>query len=246
MRILFCFVIIIGVCALYALFSFGSIIYAEHYSKNPAIIQHDATLGTASRTIRYIAAGDSTAVGEGASNVLQTYPYRIAEHLALTNTVEYKNVAVAGATTQDLINTQLQQIINFNPDVITVSIGANDRTHIQSNAGIYQNFQTIITTLLSKTHASVYMTDVPNFYNQKLLPLPFVWLLEHQTKSLNPRLLQLENGRAHIIDIHNFGWDKYPDITQTISFDHFHPNDIGYENWANAFISQLPAVPSDR
>jgi lysophospholipase L1-like esterase len=64
-------------------------------------------------------------------------------------------------------------------------------------------------------------------------------LLEYKIKSINPELLKLESSRVKIIDIHNFGWDKYPDLSLINSPDQFHLNDEGYINWTNAFLSKI-------
>lgn len=236
------FIIILALLVGYIAFSYIRIIYYAHYSKNPQIVQKDFRFGSGP-TVRYIAAGDSTAVGEGASSVEQTYTYQLVKELSKTNEVTHSNVAVRGAKTQDVINKQLSQIIEFSPDVVTISIGANDNTHLVSSDSIYENYQEMIERLLSETKAKIYITNIPNFTGATLLPRVAVAVLEHRSKSLNPKLLALENApgneRIKIINIHDFGWDKFPDRSVTYSFDYFHPSDVGYKNWADAFLSKM-------
>lgn len=243
-KLLICLIAIIAAIIVYTGACAIRVWYFTFHAKNPPIHQSDAALGSGGTTIRYIAAGDSTAVGEGASDAQHSYPYLIAEHLAQENsqknTVDYRNVAVEGAETQDVIDKQLRQIIAYDPDIVTISIGANDRTHLRSNAYIYKNFQTIIETLTAQTHATIYVADIPNFHNQTLLPWPYVVFMEHRTTTLNPQLMALASDRVKIVDVHGYGWANFADIGQTISEDHFHPNDTGYQNWANAFLAQMP------
>jgi lysophospholipase L1-like esterase len=44
---------------------------------------------------------------------------------------------------------------------------------------------------------------------------------------------------VQIVNIHDFGWDKFPDLSVTYAADNFHPNDDGYQNWANAFLEKI-------
>jgi lysophospholipase L1-like esterase len=194
------------------------------------ILQQDRKLG-AGPELRYIAAGDSTALGEGASKVEKTYPYRVAEYLAQKNTVSYKNVAATGAKTQDLIGTQLKAIIDFNPDVVTISIGANDVTHYVSKNKTIENYLEIIKQLTENTKAKIYITDVARFDHSYLLPYLFREYFDLKAKSLNRELLKLGTDRVKIIDIHSVAVDN--------SRDQFHPSDSGYDFWTNAFLDKI-------
>lgn len=220
------------------MFSYGRIFYYTHYSKNPTIQQSTRTIGTGP-PLRYIASGDSTAVGVGASSVENTYPYKITEKLGKTNSITYHNIALSGARTKNVIDSQLQPIIEFNPDIVTISIGANDATHLTDEQTIINNYKQIIQRLTNETSAKIYITNIANFNGARLLPLPFVKFIEWRSKQINPEIIALETDRVKIINIHDFGWNNYPDKQVTYSFDHFHPSDIGYENWTNAFLDKI-------
>lgn len=222
----------------YSAFSYLRIRHYATNSPNPDIIQTSFTQGSGP-ALKYIAAGDSTAVGEGASVVENTYTVKIANELIKTNTVEYKNIAVRGAKTSDVINNQLQQIVEFQPNVITISIGANDATHLVASKQVFANYQTIIQKLTSETKAKIYITNIANFTGAKLLPWPVIKLYEYNSAKLNPKLLALETDRVKIVNIHDFGWDKFPDRSVTYSLDLFHPSDAGYQNWADAFLFKM-------
>ncbi len=230
--------VILAVIIIYVVYVYVRIFVASHDSPLPVITQVDIEQGQGS-PLRYIAAGDSTAVGQGASSVEHTYPRLIAAELAKHNHVVYRNIAARGAQTADVINNQLKQIIEFNPDIITISISANDVTHLKSNDRIFKTYRTILDELTQKTQAKIYITGAPNFNGASLLPWPYIQLLEAKSKSFNQQLTQLETARVKIIPIHDFGWDQFPDRSVTYSADHFHPNDIGYQNWAKAFLSKM-------
>lgn len=212
-------------------------------AKLPEIVQADVTFGKDTAPgLRYIAAGDSTAKGEGASEVSKTYPRLIAEELAQTHYLQYRNIAVGGYKTTDVINDSLPKIIEFNPDVVTISVGANDLTHWKSSKGILENYRIIIDTLLEKTNAKVFITNIPNFHEADLLPLIYRKALDIKTQPLNREIEKLESDRVKIVPIYSFGWDQFPDLSVTHAADRFHPNDLGYTNWANAFLSRTKPV----
>ena len=232
--ILYIAIILVAYFGFYAV----RIFYYSNYSPLPALEPKDITLGNGS-PIKYIASGDSTAVGVGASSIENTYSYKTAEHFAQNNKVEYRNIAVSGARTKSFISDQLPKIIEFQPDVITISIGANDLTHLISSQTIFENYKQTITELESKTTAKIYITNIPNFNGAKLLPFWFVAIMENKSESINKQILNLETERTKIINIHDFGWDKFPDLSVTYAADNFHPNDTGYQNWANAFLDRI-------
>lgn len=212
--------------------------YVLSHSQLPTIDQRDQILGQGP-SFKYIAAGDSTAVGQGASSAEQSYTYKIAQFLSNTNTVQYKNIGVIGAKTDDVINEQLTKIIDFKPDIITLSIGANDVTHLHNKNKVLKNIRTILQDLTENTTAQIYITNIPIVDRTTLLPFPYRKILEYKVKKINPNIEALESDRIHVIDIHEFGWNRYADIRTTFAQDQFHPNDEGYANWANAFIFRI-------
>ncbi len=138
-----------------------------------------------------------------------------------------------------MINNQLNEIVKFNPDIVTISIGANDVTHFKSNDDILKNIKKIITQLTENTTAQIYVTNIPIIDHAPLIPFPVRKYFSYQISTLNPKLLALENDRVHVVDIHEFGWDNYPDINVTFAKDKFHPSDEGYNNWTKAFLSKI-------
>ena len=202
------------------------------------IDQSDKVFGSGPM-LKYIVAGDSAAVGQGASSLETSFAYKVAVELSKKNTINYKNIAVIGNRTKDIINNQLAQIIEFQPDIVVISISGNDATHLVSEKTLLKNYTEILTKLQNKTAAKIYITATPNFTNASILPWFYIKLLEFRSSYIIPKILKLENDRVKIIDIHNFGWENYPNLKATFATDHFHPNDLGYQNWTNAFLDKI-------
>lgn len=206
-------------------------------STNPIIIQTDRSLGKGP-TLKYLAAGDSTAQGTGASIMENTYPFKIAEFLANKNSVEYKNIGVSGARIEDVIAKQLPQIIKYQPDIITISIGGNDIDRLASKEYVLWGFNQIIAELSTKTSAKIYLANLPNFNGAELLPRPYIWLIEKRSGPINQALVSLETERVKIANVHDF-FGNETDIASTYSNDQFHPSDIGYKLWTKAFLEKI-------
>jgi len=234
-------IIIVAILVLYLVYELAAFAYrCYHVPALTSIDQSNRTLGNGP-ALRYIAAGDSTGVGYGASSVEATYTYKIAQFLAEDHAVEYRNISVSGYETGDVLEEQVPQIIAWRPDVVTISMGANDATHLVSSEKILENYKTIISELEKGTAAKIYLTDIPNFSGATILPWLYDEFLEYRSRQINPSLLALADPRVKIVDIYNFGWSAppYNDRAATYAADHFHPNDLGYQNWADAFLNAM-------
>jgi lysophospholipase L1-like esterase len=233
------FLYVLLLIGIYLVLELGLFGYKLYYLKKPqAPDQANQSLGNGP-SLRYIAAGDSTAVGVGATEVKYSYTGEILNYLQKSHSVTYKNIGVTGNKTTDFVNNQLEQIINFQPDIITISISANDATHLVSQSVILENYKTIISELKQKTNAKIFITNIPVFSHADILPWFYRKLIEYRSSKINPKILNLEDDRVNIINIHDFGWDSFPDISKTFAIDHFHPNNLGYQNWANAFLDKI-------
>jgi acyl-CoA thioesterase I len=224
-------VIVVGII----LFDVGKLFYFFSQTKKlENISQKDLEFGKGPE-LRYIAAGDSTAVGVGASSIENTYTYKVAEFLGIDNKVIHTNISVSGARTDDLIKNQIDKIEKFNPDIVTISIGANDITNLRNEETIYRNYQIIKDRLEKSTKATIYITNIPNLGNAKLLPLWFRKFIDKEAVKTNKSLKSLESKRFRIINIH----DEIPHSPETFAKDFFHPSDLGYQNWTNIFLYNL-------
>lgn len=226
--------IILILLLIYLGISGGRLYYLMNYRQLHPETVKSAKLGDG-KTIKYVAAGDSTAAGVGALTAEDAYPYQIAKELSKTYTVDYRNFGVSGAKTQDLLDKQLPQIIAENPDVVTISIGPNDATHFLSNQKTLDNFRKIISELNQKTHAKVYLTNVATFKHTNIVLWPVPQLWEQKSESLNETINTLGTGNVQIVDIHAVKADLSPDT--------FHPSSTGYRFWAAMFLDKIGNQP---
>jgi len=153
----------------------------------------------------------------------------IADHLrsATGRTVRTVNLSVSGATVALAVADQLPRFETLQPDIVTVSIGAND-------IGAFDpaTFREGIRRVFAALPRDAVVADLPYFYlpwNEKKVAVANAILREEAadaglTVASLHRAMKQEGLRGA--------------FTQ-FAEDLFHPNDHGYRVWASAF---LPAV----
>jgi len=178
--------------------------------------------------ITYLALGDSAAQGIGATNPLKGYVGLVAKNLESSSgkTVRIINISKTGAKMNDYLKDQAPLIAASNPDIITIEIGANDIREY-NDTDFRATFKKVLKTLPDGS----YVSNMPLF---------------------NSRPGSTENGkRASAIVAEEL--KQYPNLnfvdlqTETqqnqsifgFAPDLFHPNNLNYKNWANAFLKKI-------
>jgi lysophospholipase L1-like esterase len=203
--------------------------------KEPPFVNpnHDPVqLGHSGPHVTYVVIGDSTAAGRGA-------PYKdgialgTASYLARNQRVVLTNFAISGATAADVVKDQIQEAARLRPDIVLVSVGANDATHFTSGASLTRSLNTIIDTLRgSSAHVKIIVTGCPQMGSIPRFKQPLRWFAGTQTARLNAVF-------ARIVAQKNVTWAHIADDTGPIfardptlfAADNFHPNSRGYAVW---------------
>lgn len=97
----------------------------------------------------YLALGDSVTAGFGspaAGLACRSWTDLVADDLATrSNAFRYANLGAVGATSETLLRNQLARIRSFVPDLVSVTVGANDARSLTWNAGTFaERFDHII------------------------------------------------------------------------------------------------------
>ena len=183
--------------------------------------------------ITYVALGDSTGVGVGARN--GGYVARIFKRI-LSERPESKltNLCVSGATTSDVLDSQLKRGLAVKPNLVTLGIGINDIGHGLSIEEFAQNYETIISTLRRDTQARLVVTNIPDISSAPRIPGFARAQYQQAIVAFNQRLEAI-TARYDVIlfDVHSTTREQLPLHPEFFSSDGFHPSDAGYELWAN-------------
>ena len=241
--------------AFFALLSCGgwlcfTVVRSRHLiSQGELIAQHSASFerdyyvgNTARPALTYLVMGDSTAAGWGAGQKTETYPYRVAAHVASHGyRVHVVVVAVGGARLRDVVKGQLPTLRSLRPQLVTLSVGANDATHFTSQA----EFARDLTTLLAELHGSkarhILIADTPDMYQAPALPWPLAVAINVRARQQNQLLREAtHDSPVQLVDLYTKGKLVYGRDPNLYAADLFHPSSAGYGSWAQLFQEQLP------
>ena len=113
--------------------------------------------------VQYVALGDSTVEGVGATSADLNYVSRLQERLrAEYPTARVVNLGAGGATSADVVRRQLDRAIALRPDLVTLSIGPNDITTRVPLAAYERNLDTILGRLRHETTALAVVNLIPD------------------------------------------------------------------------------------
>lgn len=215
-------------------------LYAVYLSETNKFDYQETILGQGP-LLRYVAAGDSITYGTGASAVENTFAYQIAEALAQNYEVHYFNVAEVGAKTNDFLNEQLDVLVNYQPDLVVITLTGNDVMRLRPNELTLENYKKILEELTTRTDAEIFITGPPNFSGVELFPKLYQYLIERRAERLNGEVLSLsvESPRIHILNVHD-KWNEVDDLAeQVMAEDGLHASDFGHTFWKDALLEEI-------
>jgi lysophospholipase L1-like esterase len=192
-------------------------------------------LGDCGAPVRYVALGDSTVEGVGASGPDLNYVSRLHARLrARYPNARVTNLGVGGATSADVMSAQLERAIKLRPDVVTLSIGPNDITSGVPVARYEQNLEDILGRLRRETAALIVVNLIPDLaVTPRFAKSPHVGLVGRQAVQFNETLAR--KGREHgvaLVDLYLASREEVPRQPMLLWRDGYHPSDAGYARWA--------------
>jgi lysophospholipase L1-like esterase len=187
---------------------------------------------TTTGPIVYVALGDSTGAGVGASD--GGYVARLFKRLEERRPQsKLSNLCVSGSTTADVVRNQLERGVALNPDLVTIGIGINDIGHGLTLEQFSKNFDQILSTLKEKTHATIVVTNLPDISSAPRIPNSMRSQYQRQIDEFCKRLEEIASKHGvTIFDIYTITKQELAAHPEYFSADGFHPSDAGYELWA--------------
>lgn len=183
--------------------------------------------------INYLALGDSTGAGVGARE--GGYVARIFRRIASTRPEsKLTNLCVSGATTADVLRNQLERGVSINPNLITLGIGINDIGHGVGLERFAENYNEILSTLKSKTTATIVVTNIPEISSAPRIPASMRSEYQQMIAQYNQKLEELAAQHGVVVfDVYSITHERLPAHPEYFSADGFHPSDEGYQLWAD-------------
>lgn len=181
----------------------------------------------------YVALGDSTAQGIGASRPERGYVGLIAQRLraATGRPVQIVNLSRTGARIHDVVVDQLPRVAGYRPDVVTLAVGANDMDGYRAD-----RFTADADALIAALPVNTLVGDVP-------------WFMHGGTgRASGDAAAAMARAAAArglpVAHLHHAmegrGWRS---MVTDFAADFFHPNDRGYRVWEDAFWTAFSCDP---
>lgn len=180
--------------------------------------------------ITYLALGDSAAQGIGASSPMRGYVGLLSKRIEEQSgkTVRIVNLSVTGAKMDDYLKDQAPVISKYKPDIISIEIGANDVAKYDA-----ESFRTSFKKVLATLPKGSYVSNLPLFNSRPgstANAKEGSRIIEQELKS-RPDLIFVDLQKQTEENQSIFGFA--PDL--------FHPNNLSYKNWADAFWYKIDA-----
>jgi acyl-CoA thioesterase I len=190
--------------------------------------------------LEYVALGDSTVEGVGASAADRTYVALL--HARLRGSypkARVDNLGVSGARSSDVVATQLDRAIGLRPDLVTLSVGPNDITGGVAVGAYERNLELILRRLTQETSAVVVVNLVPDLaVTPRFQGAGF--LVGRMSADFNAVIVKTARRHgARVVDLYAASRAEVPKHPELIAGDGYHPSDLGYARWAELVWAAL-------
>jgi acyl-CoA thioesterase-1 len=204
----------------------ASVLASLLFSRPPVVV------GPPSPPLTYVVLGDSTAAGEGASYE-SGIAMRTTSTLAQRFHVTMFNLSVSGARISDVRRDQLAEAESLHPDLVLLSVGANDVTHLTPIGRMRSDLREIVRKLRASNHdVKIVVTGSPDMGAPPRVPWLLRGLASHRTKRVNA-MFEPEAAamRLTFAPIALRTGPLFRADHTLFAADNFHPNERGYAAW---------------
>ena len=182
--------------------------------------------------LTYVVMGDSTSISQG-SKYEKGFAAASAQYLAKNYNVTFVNTGISGATAKDVLDKQLDMAITHKPDLVLLSVGANDATSFTSGQSIQDSMQNIIESLRrSNSKVHIIVTGSPAMDSVSRFPFVSKAIMRLRTYQVNKAfekvIAKYNLTLAPIAQKTRAAFLADPTLTAA---DNFHPNASGYALW---------------
>lgn len=204
-------------------------------------MSNETQRASAPAAVVYVALGDSTGVGVGARKG-GGYAARLLERIERVRPgSRLVNLCVSGATTADVLRSQVDRVADAKPTLITLGIGINDITRQHAPTQFAQTYEEIIVKLKEQNPSSVIVvTNMPDIAFAPVVPAFLRDGARTLIRAYNERVADIaaRHGLA-LVNAYTKSHELIPAHPEFFSPDGFHPSDEGYEFWA---VAMWPVV----
>jgi acyl-CoA thioesterase I len=185
--------------------------------------------------VMYVALGDSTVEGIGATRSEFNYVSRLYARLReVYRNARLQNLGVGGATSVDVLARQLDRTVTLAPDLVTLSVGPNDITERVPLADYSRNIDAIFGRLASQTRAVLVVNLLPDLaVTPRFRGHEAEAVVGRRSIEFNAALTRLAKRHGvEVVDLYAASRREVPGRPELMAGDGYHPSDVGYARWA--------------
>ena len=182
--------------------------------------------------------GDSTAAGVGASSSAGTVPGRVQEALGQPD-ASLTVLAVSGARVAEVLARQVPLVAPLHPDLVLISVGANDTTHLTGRGDFRRSYEKLVRAL--PAGVPVVLLGIPDMGSIARFAQPLRAIAGGRGRRLDAEVRRVATGTGAVYcDIAGPTGPAFRhDPRRYFAADDFHPSDAGYGLWADAILTVL-------
>jgi acyl-CoA thioesterase I len=141
-----------------------------------------------------------------------------------------------------VVDDQVPRVAALAPDMVLVSVGANDVVHLTSRSGFRRSYERLVDGL--PEDVELVLLGVPDMGAPPRLAQPLRALAGLRGRQLDSEVRAVaRRARATYIDIAGeTGPQMRAESGRLFARDRYHPNDEGYALWAEAILEGLPPL----
>lgn len=181
---------------------------------------------------RILIAGDSTAVGTGATRAEDTLMGMFAHDFP---NVEIHNTGVNGAVTENIIS-QIETVQQIDFVFALISTGGNDVWRFTSLKKLEANLDKVLKLASALTDHKVILLLSSNIASAPIFPIFFREYMLYRAKKINLIFHEVaDRNHIHCVDLFSQLEDNpfFKDPESFFARDGIHPNEKGYRLWYN-------------
>ena len=198
----------------------------------------DGRVGTGSGApLRVVWLGDSTAAGVGVDEPDDALANVVAR--ALGRPVDLEVRAVSGARIGDVVDDQAPVPAELEADVVFVSVGANDVTHLTSRDDFRDRYRSLLDRLGGAEE--IVLLGVPDMGAIPRLAQPLRAVAGLRGRELDEvvREVAAESGATYVPIAAATGPAFRAQPERLFAADDYHPSASGYRLWADAVLAAV-------
>jgi lysophospholipase L1-like esterase len=187
---------------------------------------------------RVVWLGDSTAAGVGATSAAGAVASQVQDGLGRPG-ASLAVVAVSGARVADVLARQVPLVAGLHPDLILVSVGANDTIHLTGRVEFRRTYERLVRAL--PAGVPVVLLGVPDMGSIARFAQPLRAIAGRRGRRLDAEVRRVAAATgARYADIAGPTGPAFRrDPRRYFAADDFHPGDAGYGLWARAVLDVL-------